>query len=287
MVRALRLVVGVLPVRPMGLHGRAKALAWRPQMESVLRVWAAIMICAAVTQTSSAEDDAKVGIGVGMDYVSKYIWRGQNLQDDGAIQPSALFTYGSLTASIWGSIDLSKINNNSGEITEVDYSLDYTTTLDGLDGLTWSFGVINYTFPNTHLDDTTELYAGVGLDVPLTPKLTLYRDVDDYDGTYIMLSVGHCFEKFAELAPDVPVGLTLGACLGWGSDNYNAGYWGVSHDALNDLTFSLGLPMKVGRWSVTPSIRYTTLINSDIRDSDAYDTASDYFVVGVGVTTSF
>lgn len=42
-----------------------------------------------------------IGLELTADFYSKYIWRGQNLNDDYAFQPGAAITYGSLTAAIW------------------------------------------------------------------------------------------------------------------------------------------------------------------------------------------
>ncbi|MBN1817078.1 MAG: hypothetical protein JW828_06930 [Sedimentisphaerales bacterium] len=245
--------------------------------------------------TIQASDETKLEFGVGVDYFSKYIWRGQNLQDDGAIQPALSFTYGSLTGSIWGSLDLTNYadvdgdgsRDNSGEITEVDYSLDYTDSIPGLEGLSYSIGVINYTFPNTPFDDTTEVYAGLGFDLPLSPTVTLYRDVDNIDGTYINFGVSHSYDKIAELASDMPVGMEISASLGWGSNAYNKGYWGISDDSAQDLTISLAFPFELSGWSVTPSISYISLMSSDLRAADTFDKDSDYLVFGIGISKTF
>jgi hypothetical protein len=226
-------------------------------------------------------------IGVSMDYVGKYIWRGQNLQDDGAFQPAVSLTYGGLTGTIWGSLDLSNHNDNAGEITEVDYSLDYTSAIPGLEFLSGSVGVIHYDFPNTRFDDTTEIYAGLTLSAPLNPSIKIYRDVQEADATYLSFGLSHSIEKIAELAADVPVGLTLAAAIGWGNNDYNRYYWGRNANAVNDLSFKVGFPIAIAGWTLTPNLNYVTLLDSDIRNSDAYDTASDYFFAGVSLSRQF
>lgn len=226
-------------------------------------------------------------IGVSMDYVGKYIWRGQNLQDDSAFQPSVSLTYGGLTAAIWGNLEMSNYNDNDGEITEVDYSLDYTTPIPGLEILSASMGVINYTFPNTELDDTTEIYGGLTLAVPLNPSIKLYRDVDDADGTYIAFGLSHSIEKITEIAPDMPVGVTMSASLGWGSSAYNKFYWGLDDESCSDLVFKVGFPIPIGEWTLTPNLNYVTLVDDDIRRSDAFDSASDYFFAGINLFRQF
>ncbi len=247
-----------------------------------------IMATILVSSLALAEDKAtSPEIEVSMDYFGKYIWRGMNLQDDSVFQPSVSLTYGGLTAAVWGNLEMSNYNDNDGEITEVDYSLEYSCPVPGFDILSVSLGVINYTFPNTQADDTTEIYGGLTLDMPFSPSIKLYRDVDDVDGTYIAFGVSHDIEKIAELASDMPIGLSMSASLGWGSSAHNKFYWGVDDATCTDLYLKLGFPIPIGSWTLTPNINYVTLLDNDIRKSDAYRPESDYFFAGVNLSTSF
>jgi hypothetical protein len=220
------------------------------------------------------------------DYVSKYIWRGQNLVDDPVFQPVLSASYKGLTAAIWGNLETTSINNNSGEFTEWDFSLDHSGELPGIEGLGYSIGLINYHFPSV-VGDTTEFYWGLNFDVPLSPSITLYHDIDEINGTYASFAVSHSFDKIAELGPDSPVGMEIAAALGWGSSGYNEGYWGLDESELNDLTISLYFPVDIDGWTLVPSLNYITLLSDDIRSTDAYDTDSDYFLVSIGLSKSF
>ncbi len=51
----------------------------------------------------------------------------QNYDDDPVLQPGVSATYRGLTAMIWGSLETTNINGNSGDFSEVDYSLYYPT----------------------------------------------------------------------------------------------------------------------------------------------------------------
>ena len=86
-----------------------------------------ILLCG--KQAVIAED--KIDFEVTADYFGKYIWRGQNLSDDPVFQPGISFSYKGLTAGLWGSLETTSINNNSGEFTEWDYSLDYSGEFPG------------------------------------------------------------------------------------------------------------------------------------------------------------
>jgi len=220
------------------------------------------------------------------DYVSKYIWRGQNLVDDSVFQPALSASYKGLTAAIWGNLETTSINNNSGEFTEWDYSLDYSGDLPGIEGIGYSIGLINYHFPSV-VGDTTEFYWGLNFDVPLSPSITLYHDIDEIKGTYASFGLSHSIDKIAELGPDIPVGMEVAAGLAWGSSGYNEGYWGLDESKLNDLTLSISFPVEIGGWTLVPSMNYITLLSDDIRDTDAYDTDSDYFLVSIGLSKSF
>jgi len=53
-----------------------------------------------------AEDEGEIGFELTADFFNKYVWRGQNLVDDWVFQPGVSATYGGLTASFWGNLDL-------------------------------------------------------------------------------------------------------------------------------------------------------------------------------------
>jgi len=243
-------------------------------------------LCAFICVTHAVIAEDKIDFEITADYFGKYIWRGQNLSDDPVFQPGLSASYKSLTAAIWGSLETTSINNNSGEFTEWDYSLDYSGEFPGIEAIGYSVGLINYHFPSV-VGDTTELYWGLNFDLPLSASVTVYHDIDVVDGTYVSFAVGHSIEKFFELGPDLPVGMEIGASLGWGSGSYNKYYWGTDQSKLNDLAFSVSLPIEIADWTVAPSLNYVTLLSDDIRDTDVYGTDSDFFFAGISLSKSF
>lgn len=231
--------------------------------------------------------ESEVDFEVTADFFGKYLWRGQNLNDDPVFQTSFNVSYRNLTATIWGVIDLTNYNGNSGDFSELDYFIDYSDKLPGFEGIGYSVGAAYYSFPCTVIKDTTEIYWGLNFDLTLSPSITVYHDVDEAEGSYVVLAAGHSIEKFTELSPNMPVGMEIGASLGWGSASYNKYYWGTDQSKLNDLTFSVSFPVEIAGWSVAPSLNYVTLLSDDIRDTDAYGTDSDFFFVGVSLSKSF
>src|SRR3990172_10535048 len=78
------------------------------------------------------EEAEAAPIIVGMDnsFYNKYIWRGINLNDDPVWQPAVWANYKNLTLNVWASYDLTDFNGQVGNITEVDYTLDYSWAWD-------------------------------------------------------------------------------------------------------------------------------------------------------------
>jgi len=221
------------------------------------------------------------------DYFGKYIWRGQDLDNEPVFQPGLSAAFGPLSVSIWGSLELTDKTSHEHDFTEVDYSLDYSGEFPGVELLGFSAGVIYYDFPNTSVDGTTELYWGFSADVLLSPSLTVYHDVDEADGTYISASIGHRVENIAELGSGSTISLELGASIGWGNSNYNEYYWGTNQSKMNDLILSASFPIEGVDWTVAPTLNYVTLLSDDIRDIDAYGTDSDFFFAGISLSKSF
>jgi hypothetical protein len=205
----------------------------------------------------------------------KYIWRGINLVDDPVFQPSVAFSYRGLTASVWGNMELTNTNtfpghgDTAGDFTEVDYILDYSWAWRGVN---LSAGAIYYDFPNTSAPSTTELYGVVALDVLLAPSVTLYQDIDEADGTYVNFALGHTFEDVWQPSETVSMSVDLSGSVGLGSANFNSFYYGVDQTAFTDVLVSLGLPLEIGeRWTVTPSLNYSSLLDDDIRGGMSND----------------
>ena len=224
----------------------------------------------------AAEPDPGVAVEVTADVFSKYVWRGQNVTDDWVFQPGVSASYRGATVGYWGNLDLTDENGQSGEFIEHDWYAGYSTAVTDLVGL--GFGAIYYYFPGA--DDTTEVYWEIGLDVPASPAVTFFHDVDAVDGTYASLSLSHSLEDLW----DMPFRVDLGAGLGWGSQSYNEAYWGVDTSELNDLTLTAGFPFEVAGVNVTPAVSYIALLGSDIRDAADDD---DLFVAGVALAKGF
>ncbi len=250
-----------------------------------------LIVLAFALKAAGAEEQAKekvVKFGISADYYTKYIWRGQNIDDKSVFQPAVSVSAYGFTGSIWGNMDMTNKSltapDNAGEFSEFDFTLDYSGTMPDANWLGFSVGTIYYRFPNTVFEPTTEIYGGLSLPkVPLAPYFKWYRDVDEIKGSYFQLGVGHTVGKVMTWNENCYCNLALGASLGWGNSAYNKGYFGVDGGS-NDFTLTAGLPVCIDSWTVKPSVNYSTMLNDSIREATG---ESDNVWFGVGVSTSF
>jgi hypothetical protein len=191
-------------------------------------------------------------------FLNRYLWRGSVLTRGAVAQPCATAGLGILEASVWANMDLADVNARPNEVTEIDYT---GTLTYGLAGIDLSAGAVSYTFTEDGVNSTTEIFAGLSGAWLLAPSITAYRDVDQADGTY--LSMG--------LAPSFPVGslsIDTSATLGWGDRSHNSYNYGVSTEGLTDAGIVLSSDISVARFlTLRPTLGYTWLIGSDLRDS--------------------
>ncbi len=224
---------------------------------------------------------AQPEFGIDLSYVSNYVWRGAVFAEDGVFQPSFTGGMGELSVNLWGNMDLTDENGTTRQMNEWDYTVDYSSSIDAIEGLGYSVGIIGYTFPNVG-GFTTEFYAGASYDTILSPSVTVYYDVDAVEGAYVLVGGGY----------SVPVAditnLDLSASIGFGSEDMNQGLYGTttSGAGLSDLLLGVSATFDVMEvLSLTPAVMFSSILDSD--GSDAYDAADmDASRVFFGLTAS-
>lgn len=238
-------------------------------------------------QTGDSIEPSVFSLSISTGLFSKYIWRGQLINDEFVFQPDVSLSYKGLTASLWTNIDLSDQNGNNGEFTEYDWTLLYEGNLLIYKTIKYSIGAIYYAFPK-NIPDTTELFGSLGINIFLNPKINIYRDIDEYDGTYASFGLIHEFEKIFELNSNTHIGLTLYGNIGWGDKRYNKTYWsGYQDNAFNDLLFGASFPVKIGKWAINPSVNSVFLLDDKICDADTYSTKNNYLLFSLEVSIDF
>jgi len=213
---------------------------------------------------------------------TKYVWRGIDRNDDPVLQMAAYFSFQGLSVGAWGNLDLTDENDRSGEFSEGQYAADYTWLWSEV---RMSVGAIYYDFPGSNRDSTSEVYVGAGLNMPLSPTLMLFYDFDEADGAYIPLSLSYTIPGAWKPFQDVRMTATIFGSVAYGTSDFNEYYYGVDDNAFTDAQIGLALPMVfTPNFKVTPLIRFTSLLDSDIRDNMDDD---DNLVIGVGAEVRF
>ena len=135
-------------------------------------------------------------------FLSQYIWRGYELSKDSlVIQPSITVGYKGFSLNLWGNFDSDCYEGpykDSAKWNETDVTVAYETSF-GPVGV--GVGYLYYAVEGE--DDTQEVYASIGGDVFLYPTLTVYRDVDEYQGWYFNIGISHSFDLPYEITLDL------------------------------------------------------------------------------------
>jgi uncharacterized protein (TIGR02001 family) len=226
---------------------------------------------AGIFSGASAEETKGPSVSADITVASKYVWRGLVLTDDPVLQPSLTVDYKSLNLNVWGNTDLTDVNGTPGEINELDYTLSYSFAVNKVN---LDLGVIQYTFPHTDFEPTTEIYGSAGLDMLLSPAVSIYYDVDEVNGLYGTLGISHSF-SLGEVYKGITPSLDLSGSIGYGSSNYNEGYFGVHSSGLVDLLMTATLSVPIDEHlSVGPFVSFSQVLDSDLKDAVDKDHAT-------------
>ena len=228
-----------------------------------------------------AAEDWPVSFAFDATYASKYVWRGIVVTEDPVFEPSVEVAVGDLTLNVWANIDTTDVNDFDGQANEIDYTLDYTMSFEWL---SVSVGAIHYAFPQAHVFDTTEAYLALAADMPTSPTLTVYQDLDEHDGQYITLGFGHTFEEVWTPSPEVAMSVELSAQFAWGSRKHNTFYYGAG-SGWADTVVGVALPFAIGEnMTVTPYVNYMWILDDSVTSALGRD---DAFWAGLSVTVGF
>jgi hypothetical protein len=214
------------------------------------------------------------------DFMSQYIWRGQQLSDEIVIQPSVGITYGGFGVNLWANYD-----TDTNEHNETDLTLNYANSIDKF---SYDAGYIYYALDS--IDDTQEFYLSLAYDVILSPSLTVYYDFDEGEGAFIVAAIGHSLE--------LPKGMTLdlGASASYIADNklvLDKDGDEFSDFYNGDLSASLTIPVTEAI-SISPMVAYSFALSDDAKDNlegiaedVTGDADADVIYGGVNISLSF
>ncbi len=232
---------------------------------------AAFVLIGALAGATSGH--AQATFGVDLDLFSSYVWRGLSLTNKPVAEPAVWVSFPAGNASItvggWASIDLGRYDNLADDISESGGSSafnfaefdPYAEVSFPVGKATLTGGATAYIYPNdenapndfgllTSDANTVEIYGKVGLDVPLSPELSIYYDVDKIKGAYIEGSVSHSLPASEKVSIDL--GAVAGFSAGQGiSDNIDESS-NFDDDGFTHLDLSAGVPFSAGVFSITP-----------------------------------
>ena len=241
----------------------------------------ALLLAGALAAPVQAQTEVCADLGI----FSSYVWRGLSLTNKPVAQPALYLSIPAGNASItvggWANIDLGKYDDpnddlsESGGVSSFNFAEfdPYAEISFPVGKATLTGGATAYIYPNDipagafglNSDfNTVELYGKAALDVPLSPQLSVYYDVDKIKGAYIEGSVSHSFAASEKVSVD------LGALAGFsaGQDaNLDAGgqpqseFFNFTDNGLTHVDLSAGLSFSAGALSLAPALHL--VINSD------------------------
>ena len=228
---------------------------------------------AAVEVKPGLEAAAPVSVSVDATIASAYVWRGQVLNDEAVLQPSATIGKGAFSFNVWGSLNLTdKLTEDPGEFTEIDLLAKYVKTLGIVDvGL----GYYEYLFPHQALiayseegnmtsarayPGTREVSADLSLNnLPVKPGLLIVRDVDEADGFYYSASLSYT----AVLSDNYSIALR--GAVGMGDADFNMFYYGVDKAKVSDATGKIALNCVCGGLTIAPYVEYDAIVADELK----------------------
>lgn len=235
-------------------------------MKRVTLLGAAVLAGGIAGRPGQATAQAEVGAQV--DLYSAYVWRGLSLTNKPVAEPSLYLSFpagrASVTVGGWANIDIGEYDDPADDLSQSGgvgaFNLSefdpYAEVSVPAGKATITGGVLGYVFPNdfgaTEDLNTWEVYGTVGFDLPLSPEVAVYYDVDKVKGAYIQGTVAHSLPLSQKLSLDL--GALVGFSAGQGVSDDPDELANFSDDGFTHADFSAGLPLTAGVLSITPSL---------------------------------
>ena len=205
-------------------------------MKSIKKVLL-LLITTFSINTINAQEEPKTKFDVGVDFASRYVWRGLEFSDSPAVQPYAEMTSGNFTLGAWASYE------TGGQVVGQELDLYASYAFGPV-----SLGFIDYAFPvdgasdgyfkmQNHVGEATLSFDGVEK-FPLTVLLGVNVYNDDNNSIYTEL--GYPFKiGETEMKPFIGAGNEMYTTDG----DYKVSHFGLSASKAIKITdaFSLGV----------------------------------------------
>ena len=243
---------------------------------------------------ASAQEEEKPTASAEVGAFSKYVWRGWEYSEDSVvIQPSVTAEYKGFSINLWGNIDTDNKVTDDPEYNETDITMAYDTSIGDLD---LGVGYIYYALDDAN--DPEEIYVKFCVSaLPLTPTLTVYRDITEYIGWYVNLGISHSFEIKDDITLDI------GGAVGYyysqddifvevdNSLNSTTKRYKGLHDGQISVVMTIPLDKHI---TLTPMMAYSFPLSGNADDlitsyneGLGYSSNSGYFYGGTKLSISF
>jgi hypothetical protein len=239
-------------------------------------VLGAALVVAGLVATAKPAAAQTVGADLGL--FSSYVWRGLSLTNKPVAQPDLYVTFPAGPASItfggWANIDLGKYDDPDDDFSEsggesafnfAEFDPWAEVSFPAGPKATLTAGATAYIYPNdagfTSDANTVEIYAKAAFDVPLSPKVAVWYDVDKIKGAYFEGSISHTLPASEKVS--VVLGALAGFSAGQGvpDDPDSDESFNFSDNGFTHLDISAGVPFSAGALSFTPALHL--VINGD------------------------
>jgi uncharacterized protein (TIGR02001 family) len=226
----------------------------------------------------SAQDEAtgpKLGGSLGVAYDSIYVFRGVQYAE-GIAEPSVNLTYGDFYTGLWFALPT---KNTNAYVSEMDFTFGYGLAINDLIKL--DAGLTRYSYDNIvdrffdGDNNTTEFYLGAILDLPLSPALYVFRDIDAQSAT-AEIRLSHSFDLSSGFALNLAGTFGHTSIEDFSENNcyyYNAAA-NVSYAVSETSSLSVG-----GRFGGSDKDQVYGKLGNDVKNSVAW--------FGASFTTSF
>jgi len=216
-----------------------------------------IFILLSIQSAYSQERESAFSIDLGADIVSRYIWRGINLSESPAIQPTIGLTYNDLTFGSWGSFTVARET-----IQEVDLFLtyekqyfsitinNYYNTLDTL-GFSGNYFQLSGSSTPHALEGVIAVNGPESLPLSLSAATMFWGNDRDEDGTNLFSTYIELSYPFTanEIETSAFIGIT--PANGYYHDKFGVVNLGFSMVKEIRITDNFSLPL-MGSFMVNP-----------------------------------
>jgi hypothetical protein len=196
-------------------------------IKRILLVFVAILSIS--TMKAQEEESSKASFDIGVDYASRYVWRGLEFSDSPALQPYAEMSSGNFTMGLWASYE------TGGQVVgqEFDFYASYSFGAVSLGFTDYAFPVDGasdgYFMMKNHIGEAMLSFDGVdSFPVSLMIGANIYND--DANSIYTELGI-----------PFKIGGTEMGAFIGGGNEIYTTD----GDFALTNIGFSASKDVKI------------------------------------------